>query len=110
MAAPVKQTCPDINKYIKYIKQAITEKRYLDRMNESDLLDAAETMSRELENCIDYLEELRKSNGALRDWGEGLEDELQNAATSISELEDKVEELKEELNFALTGTELPIKL
>jgi len=90
MAAPIKNTCPTIDKYIKSIKQAIYEKASLQRMNEKDLLDAALEMASELSNCIDYLEDLRDSNDTLRKWGEELTDELETAATYINELENKV--------------------
>ena len=91
MAAPVKITCPDIDKYIKYIKMVICKDRDLKNMNEQELYDTASAMNSELESCIDYLEELRKSNAALRDWGEGLDAELEEAASRIGELEEKLE-------------------
>jgi len=91
MAAPIKNTCPDIDKYIKWIKMAIVKERDLQRMKESDVFDAAVSMANELESCIGYLEDLRASNDALRCWGEGLEEELHDAAQQISELEDKIE-------------------
>lgn len=95
MSAPVKHTCPDIDKYIKYIKRAIYKDRDLKNMDEKELYDAASSMSAELESCIDYLEDLRKSNGELRDWGEGLDKELSNAADEIYNLEQKLEELQQ---------------
>ena len=66
---PIKHTCPDIDKYIKSIKMEIVKDRELKNMGEQDLLDVASSMSSELERCIDYLEELRKSNETLRNWG-----------------------------------------
>lgn len=90
MAAPIKNTCPDIDKYIKSIKYAIVKQRDLSRLNETDLLDVASSMSSELESCIDYLEDMRKLNGQLRDWGTTLEDELYEAATTINELEEQL--------------------
>jgi thiamine kinase-like enzyme len=87
MSAPIKYTCPDIDKYIKWIKMALTKPRDLQKLNERDLFDAAEQMANELESCIDYLEDLRKSNGALRDWGEELEkrvEELENEIVSLN--------------------------
>jgi len=91
MAAPVKHTCPDIDKYIKYIKMCICKDRDLRNMNERDLYDTASAMNSQLEECIDYLEQLRSSNGELRDWGEGLDKELEEAANKIYELEEKLE-------------------
>jgi predicted nuclease with TOPRIM domain len=93
MAAPVKETCPDIDKYIKYIKMAIVKDRDLRSMDEKELYDSASSMADELENCIDYLEELRGSNHALREWGNGLNDELETAANQIFDLEQKLEKI-----------------
>jgi len=97
MAAPIKNTCPDIDKYIKWIKAALVKERDLSRMNEKDVFDSAVSMSNELEECIGYLENMRTSNGELRDWGTGLEEELHQAATEISNLEDKVAELEQKI-------------
>lgn len=91
MAAPVLQTCPEIDKYIKYIKAVIVRRRDLDNMSEDDLRDTASSMNSELENCIDYLESLRKSNDELRKWGEELTTEIENSATYINELENKID-------------------
>lgn len=66
---PIKHTCPDIDKYIRCIKNVIVSDRDLLRSSEEELLEAARDMASELENCIGYLEELRKSNSTLREWG-----------------------------------------
>lgn len=94
MAAPIKITCPTIDLYIKYIKMCICKDRDLKNMNEQDLYDTASAMNSELENCIGYLEEMRTSNAALRDWGDGLDEELEEAANRINELEEKIEKLE----------------
>lgn len=66
---PIPHTCPDIDKYIKWIKMEIWKDRDLKNLSESDLFDAASRMSSTLDDCIGYLEELRKSNDTLRKWG-----------------------------------------
>lgn len=81
--APIKHTCPEIDRYIKFIKQAIYKDSQLRSLNESELFKVASDMSTELEACIDYLESMRESNKILRDWGE--------------ELYEKVDELEEEI-------------
>lgn len=93
MAAPVKETCPDIDKYIKYIKMCICKDRDLKNMEEKELYEAASEMNTQLESCIDYLEELRSSNHSLREWGKELESEVEFAAIQIDELEKQIESL-----------------
>lgn len=65
MAAPVKYTCPDIDRAIDYL----------------------EDVKRLIDTSIRYFEELRSANQALREWGEGLENELEEAANTINNLE-----------------------
>ena len=81
---PIKHTCPDIDKYIKLIKMEIVKDRDLRNMDEKELFDAASSMASELDNCIGYLEELRKSNDILRRWG--IEE-----ADKVDELEERPE-------------------
>ena len=88
---PIKHTCPDIDKYIKWIKFEIVKDRDLKYMNEKELFEAASSMSSQLESCIDYLNELRDSNHALREWG-------------IEEA-NKVDELEQENERSLTNTD-----
>jgi len=91
---PIKHTCPDIDKYIKWIKFEIVKDRDLKNMDEKELFDAASSMSSQLESCIDYLEELRKSNDTLRQWGITEADEVDSLKNYIEELEQKLEECK----------------
>jgi len=81
---PIKHTCPDIDKYIKWIKMTIVKDRDLKNMDEKELFDASSSMASELDNCIGYLEELRKSNDTLRCWG--IEE-----AHRVDELEERLE-------------------
>jgi hypothetical protein len=83
---PVKHSCPEIDGYIKSIKRALTEERYLKGLEFDDLFQAASDMSYELYQCIDYLESLRNSNDTLRQWG--IEE-----AEKVDELELQIEEL-----------------
>jgi len=88
---PIKHTCPDIDKYIKWIKFEIVRDRDLQNMDEKDLFDAASSMSSQLESCIDYLEELRKSNETLRNWGIAEADEVDSLQNYVEELEAKLQ-------------------
>lgn len=91
---PIKHTCPDIDKYIKWIKFEIVKDRDLKNMDEKELFDAASSMSSQLESCIDYLEELRKSNETLRNWG--IEE-----ATNVDDMEFELEQAKSQLALGL---------
>jgi len=84
---PIKHTCPDIDKYIKWIKMQILKDSELQRLNEKDLFDAASSMSSQLEECIDYLEELRNANHTLRMWGIEEADEVDRLNDHVEELE-----------------------
>lgn len=87
---PIKHTCSDIDKYIRWIKMEIVKDRDLKNMDEKELFDVASSMSSKLEECIDYLEELRKSNDTLRQWG--IEE-----ARNVHDLEARVYELESKL-------------
>ena len=89
---PIKHTCPDIDKYIRRIKNVLTTERNLRTYEHDELLASAIDMSSELESCIDYLEELRSSNDTLRQWG--IEE-----AEKVDELELQIEELSEKQVF-----------
>jgi uncharacterized coiled-coil DUF342 family protein len=89
---PIKHTCPDIDKYIKWIKFEIVKDRDLKNMDEKELFDVASSMSSKLDDCIEYLEELRKSNDTLRCWG--IEE-----AERVDELEEKIEEMEAKLEY-----------
>ena len=88
---PIKHTCPDIDKYIKWIKFEIVKDRDLKNMDEKELFDAASSMGSQLESCIDYLEELRKSNETLRNWGITEADEVDSLQNYVEELEVKLQ-------------------
>lgn len=99
MAAPVKNTCPDINKAIKNVQAALRiahngMKRHEKR--EDDYIDF-DDIDTELRNLEGELEDLRNANASLREWGEGLTDELESSANYINELEQKVELLNKNL-------------
>lgn len=89
MGAPIKNTCPDIDKAIKWVKGAM--KAAKDGMsiseNGSKQHDCFYDVDYQLDGVIDMLEDLRNANDALRKWGEGLENELQDATEIINDLE-----------------------
>nr|WP_298656606.1 hypothetical protein [uncultured Flavobacterium sp.] len=86
---PIKYTCPDINRYIKYIKNVLVKDRELDKMDESEIREAASQMNSQLEECIDWLEELRKSNHELREWGITEANNVDDLELELKSIEDK---------------------
>lgn len=83
---PIKHSCPEIDKYIKSIKRAIVDERYLNNMDQDELIETANNMANELSECIGYLESLRSSNDTLRQWG--IEE-----SEKVDELELQLEEV-----------------
>lgn len=90
--APIKHTCPDIDKCIKWLKAA--QSLIGDTVNNLDIIINNDEISddtyqslcfakqnlEEAFNLIDFegmLEDLRDSNSTLRDWGYQLLDELE---------------------------------
>lgn len=86
MSAPVKNTCPDIDRMQKSLKYAIKEAEYAMKRYEmgQSAQDAMQTSIDEMSTAIDVLEDLRRSNDLLRQWG--------------TEQENRAEQLEEELN------------
>lgn len=78
MPAPVKHTCPDIDKIIASIKSALrtcnTARKHFGKDHEAE--DYFWDIASELDDIEGKLEYLRKANSALREWGEGLEKEI----------------------------------
>jgi len=95
---PVKHTCPDIDRYIKYIKMVTMRDRDLRNLNEEDLLETAIAMNAELQDCIEYFEELRSSNSSLREWGAEEAERVDILEGKIDSLEEQIEDLNKQLN------------
>ena len=98
MAAPVGNTCPDIDRVLKAIKEAYSNAEVgfdlaeseanSEEMTEKDDLASLKYYFEEIKDQLysldSDLEDLRSANSALRDWGtdlerkvEGLEEELE---------------------------------
>lgn len=91
MPAPVPQTCPDINAAQKRLKAAIRDAEYIMRRDmEQDVADILSCCVDEMSKAIDVLEDMRSSNSSLRDWGDGLEDDLQRLQSEYDELENNM--------------------
>jgi len=96
MAAPVKNTCPDIDKVIKWVKSAIKNAEQWVKITDrnSDENDYFRYIISDIEDVEGMMEELRSANDSLRSWGEELTNELEIAANQIYDLENEIEKLK----------------
>ena len=88
---PIKHTCPDIDKLIKgqnEIMKLIRNYQKIDDVDEfKDIISDIENILWDFE---DKLEDLRKSNDTLRDWGI-------SEAEEVDKLEDKIYVFENEL-------------
>lgn len=99
MAAPVKNTCPDIDKCIKWLNGAIKDAESGMKITDrnSDEHDYFRYIINQIEDIEGILEDLRSANDALRTWGNELTDEIESSANYINELELKIEKLENNL-------------
>ncbi len=88
---PIKHTCPDIDKLIKGQSEIMKRIRNYQKIDEiDDLKDIISDIENILWDFEDKLEELRRSNDTLRDWGI-------SEAEEVDKLEDRVFTLQNEL-------------
>lgn len=98
MSAPVKHTCPDIDKAIKLIKEAIREADQGKKLSDiDDMRESLRWVINQIEDLPYMLEDLRKANHSLREWGEATEDSLQKAEQTISDLESDLYDLNQKI-------------
>lgn len=101
--APVGNTCPDINKAQRSLQSTIKDAEYAIKRYElsSDTVSIVEAAVDKMSMAIDVLEEMRSANSKLRDWGDQMEQELEDARTELQELraekDTRIEELKSEV-------------
>lgn len=86
---PVGHTCPDIDRVINFLQ---------------GLSLASPVEDQDRNASIDIMEELRTANSKLREWGEGLFEELKDVQDEQDDLESerdkllkKIDELEQEL-------------
>lgn len=96
MSAPVKHTCPDIDRVIKAISAALkqADKAREDLSKDDPMDDVLYDISMGLNGLDRDLEDLRRDNAALRDWGHGLQDEVDKLEGKLYDAEQEIEELK----------------
>lgn len=114
---PNRPTCPDINRIQKTLSDTIKDfESFKETDDVSDFMNSMSTACSELWSIHSELEDLRRSNGDLRDWGNELTscidliqeqhqiemDELQDTISAkeneIENLEETIEELKSVIN------------
>lgn len=105
MAAPIKHTCPDIDRIIETFRDIQKELDF--EGNEDDTLESLrDTITKASDEINPFtvfhssnpLEDLRSSNSKLRDWGEGLEEQIDEKDKEIDSLNDQISTLEWELN------------
>lgn len=85
MSAPVRHTCPNIDKAIQLLNDGIKELKFIyeNAEDDSDFETSAKEGIASLSGIESMLEDLRSDNDALRNWGDKCE-------SRISELEDDI--------------------
>lgn len=104
MGAPVGNTCPDIDKVIEAIRASLISVGGIDNLiincpNETEVDQIryeVTCIENELYHVEGIMEELREANSKLRDWGEGLEEEVSSLEIDLSTMEEKYTDLIEE--------------
>jgi predicted nuclease with TOPRIM domain len=90
MAAPIKNTCPDIDKLLKRIKNLRGDLKQIPE-EEADIRWLFDNIDSELYTIAGEMEDLRSSNETLREWGKEMEEEAESLQVQLSELEEKLE-------------------
>ena len=91
MAAPIGNTCPDIDKLLKVIKN-LRDLKYIPD-DEKEIKNLFSNIDDELFGIAGSLEDLRSSNDTLRKWGKEMEEEAESLSVQYSDLEERYNEL-----------------
>lgn len=85
--APIKHTCPDINKVIKWLNAAIDEANNGLKIEDIDDIKATfKEILYHLDGIESLVEDLRDSNSELRDWGNDLYERNQELEQQLEDL------------------------
>lgn len=89
MSAPIPHTCPDIDKVIKMVKsiQRVAQEGMRSSERHSDDHQRYKDIEWDIDDIVGRLEDLRKDNQTLREYGEGMEAERNELQKQIDELE-----------------------
>ena len=106
MAAPIRHTCPNIDKTIKRLK---TIREHMDDMV-SHMNDMVKWVESELSDIEYELEELRSDNSSLRDWGHEQEDRVKELEEELKKHKEEVEKIaKRRTSFRANWILIPLK-
>lgn len=86
---PIGNTCPDIDKMQRAIKNVSPYN--IAYIEDEDLRDLCENLYECLNDCSNFLEDMRSSNSTLRNWGN-------EEAARVDELEQENDELNSKLD------------
>lgn len=89
MSAPVKHTCPDIDKALKHLKNAWSEIKDLVEDKQS-----RNSIEYELDYVGDILEQLREDNDSLRTWGKEMEEEKESLESLVDDMQVEIDNMK----------------
>jgi len=109
--APIKNTCPKIDSIIDRMEKVKQEAEYINNNPNEDSSQESSTIIDEIFEAIKEMEEIREANSKLRDWGNDLAEELDEAISDkenlaelhnesleeVDNLTDKIEELTKQL-------------
>ena len=88
---PIRHTCPDIDKLIKGISEIQKITKNFQKIDEVEYLkDILSDVENILWDFEDKLEELRKSNDTLRDWGISEAEEVDKLESKIYVFENEL--------------------
>lgn len=96
--APIGHTCPIIDDVIALMENAKSEAEWMNKNPDEDSASESNMIIDFLSDAIRTIEKVREANETLRDWGNDLYEELDNANKEISELEEENSELGDRIS------------
>ena len=90
MGAPVRFTCPTIDRIITNLRDIMNQ-------IEDDFPDEANQISSMISSRGE-MEEIRDANNSLRNWGHDSETKIDELETELSQANDTISDLEQQLN------------
>lgn len=92
--APISYTCSAIDSVIDAIKSVEKSSNLNGHITEEELKTALTDINSTVWNLDTALEDLRKSNAKLRDWGDQEASKVDDLVDEVNSLQDKIKELE----------------